>query len=90
MLYWGLQYIKSYYSSAHITKRNVTMINITLPVAVVISAALIAGAMLVTSGIYEFQSQRVVIVQRYNRLTGSIYICQIGEPCVSMKEFKSH
>ena len=88
MLYWGWLYIKSYSTNTHISKSDMTMSNITLPVAIIIGAALIAGAMLITSGVYEFKSQEIEVVHRYNKLTGSIYICVIGKPCVPMKEFR--
>ena len=57
------------------------MNNFTLPLAIVIGAALIAGAILLTAGVYEFESVHMFSVNRYNKVTGSIYYCTLGDPC---------
>jgi hypothetical protein len=57
------------------------MNNLATPLAILIGAALIAAAILISNGFYEFESPHRFITHRYNKLTGSIYICVYGRPC---------
>ena len=57
------------------------MNTLSTPRAIVIGAALIAGAILISNGVYEFYSPQKFIVHRYNKLTGNVYYCGLGEQC---------
>lgn len=56
------------------------------PKAIIIAAIIIAASILVTSGIYEFSSVQMDMVQRYNKLTGNVAICIVGHECKSFSK----
>ena len=53
-----------------------------MPLAIVIAAGLIAGAIIISGGVYEFNSPRGDLVHRGNKLTGSVYICSVAKHCI--------
>ena len=56
------------------------------PKAIIISAVIISISIFLASGIYEFSSPNAAITHRYNKITGSIDFCIMGEGCVSSSE----
>lgn len=56
------------------------------PKAIIFSAIIIAIAIIVQSGIYEFSSVGMGAVQRYNKLTGDVSLCLLAEGCESFFE----
>jgi len=56
------------------------------PKAIIIAAVIISISIFLASGIYEFSSPNAAITHRYNKITGSIDFCIMGEGCVSSSE----
>lgn len=59
------------------------------PKSIIIAAIIIAVSISITSGIYEFSSVQLDIVQRYNKFTGDVAICVVGHECKSFSKMQS-
>jgi len=82
----------SYHVPKSGTNREFTMekkSSFTYQTAIIISSIVIGLSIILNNGIYSFNSEHMAVVQRYNKFTGTIELCNLkNSTCQKFKEDK--
>ena len=54
------------------------------PKAIIIAASIVGISIVASSGIYNFSSVHMGATQRYNKFTGNVSLCSVGNGCEPM------
>ena len=52
-----------------------------MKIVIIIASLIISVSIFLASGIYEFSSSRDGVANRYNKITGSVDFCVVGDGC---------
>lgn len=64
--------------------------NLNYQATILISSIVVSLSIILSNGIYSFNSEHMAVVQRYNKFTGTIELCNLkSSTCQKFKESKT-